>query len=86
MASSEAYEPDATAAIRAWFEKTERQAYAVGPLLPFASKVVAVENEKRQSNESMEIQTLLDKTLERKGEKSLLYVSHVHHSARGGKY
>ena len=47
MASSEAYEPDATAAIRAWFEKTERQAYAVGPLLPFALKVVAVENEKR---------------------------------------
>ena len=69
------YEPEAVAAMKDWFGETGRPAYAVGPLLPSASKAAAAANEKAQSNESNGIQEFLDMTLKASGEKSLVYVS-----------
>ncbi|TBU37221.1 UDP-Glycosyltransferase/glycogen phosphorylase [Dichomitus squalens] len=69
------YEPEAVAAAKAWFGETGRPAYAVGPLLPSASKTTAADNEKTQSSESSEVQELLDAALKTFGEKSLVYIS-----------
>ena len=71
------YEPEAVAAMKGWFAETGRPAYAVGPLLPSASKETADANEKKQSNESGEIHAFLDTTLANSGEKSLVYVGSV---------
>ena len=69
------YEPEAVAAAKSWFGETGRHAYAVGPLLPAASKATAQAHEKKLSAESAEIITFLDETLKTSGEKSLVYVS-----------
>ena len=69
------YEPEAVAAMRTWFGETGRPVYAVGPLLPSASKEAAAANEKKQSGEGSQIQEFLDATLKSSGPKSLLYVS-----------
>lgn len=69
------YEPEAVKAARSWFGETGRQVYAVGPLLPAASKATAQANEKKLSAEANEIITFLDKTLKTSGKKSLVYVS-----------
>ncbi|KAI0760274.1 UDP-Glycosyltransferase/glycogen phosphorylase [Fomes fomentarius] len=70
----ESYEPEAVAAVRRWFGETGRPAYAVGPLLPAASKAAA-SKERKLSSESDEIQTFLNDTLKSSGEKSLVYIS-----------
>ena len=75
MITPASYEPEAVAAARAWFAEKGRPAYAVGPLLPSASKATAQANEKKQSAEASEIQEFLDATLKTSGEKSLVYVS-----------
>ena len=71
----ESYEPEAVAAVRGWFRETDRQVYACGPLLPSASKAVAVANERKLSKEAAEIQAFLDEALRTSGEKSVVYVS-----------
>ena len=73
--TSSAYEPEAVAAVKSWFAKTGRTAYACGPLLPSASKVAADAAEKAQSKESDEIETFLDNILRTSGKQTLLYVS-----------
>ncbi|KAM5530920.1 hypothetical protein V8D89_015410 [Ganoderma adspersum] len=75
MITPTSYEPEAVAAARAWFAEKGRPAYAVGPLLPSASKATAQANEKKQSAEASEIQEFLDATLKMSGEKSLVYIS-----------
>ena len=75
MITPTSYEPEAVAAAKAWFAEKGRPAYAVGPLLPSASKATAQANEKKQSAEASEIQEFLDTTLTTSGEKSLVYVS-----------
>ncbi len=75
MITPTSYEPEAVATAKAWFAETGRPSYAVGPLLPSASKATAVANEKKQSSEASEIQEFLDATLKTSGEKSLVYVS-----------
>ncbi len=74
MFTPTSYEPEAVAAAKAWFAETDRPAYAVGPLLPSASKATAAANEKKQSAESSQIQEFLDATVKTSGEKSLVYV------------
>ena len=74
MITPASYEPEAVAAARAWFAEKGRPAYAIGPLLPSASKATAQANEKKQSAEASEIQEFLDATLKTSGEKSLVYV------------
>ena len=75
MITPASYEPEAVAAAKGWFAETGRPAYAVGPLLPSASKEAADANEKKQSTEGSQIQEFLDATLKASGPKSLLYVS-----------
>lgn len=77
MFTPASYEPEAVAAAKGWFGETGRPAYAVGPLLPSASKETAAANEGKQSVQSSEIQEFLDTTLKASGEKSLVYVSPV---------
>ncbi|KAI0769592.1 UDP-Glycosyltransferase/glycogen phosphorylase [Trametes elegans] len=74
LLTAEAIEPAAVAAVRRWYAETSRPAYVCGPLLP-PSGAHAVENEKKQSKESTEIQEFLDTMLEGSGENSLLYIS-----------
>ncbi|KAI0779720.1 UDP-Glycosyltransferase/glycogen phosphorylase [Fomes fomentarius] len=69
------YEPEAVKSARSWFGETGRQVYAVGPLLPAASKATAQANEKKLSAEATEIIAFLDETLKTSGEKSLVYIS-----------
>ncbi|KAH9858632.1 UDP-Glycosyltransferase/glycogen phosphorylase [Lenzites betulinus] len=71
--SSESYEPEAVAAVKAWYAETSRAAYVVGPLHPSGSQAAA--SEKKQSKEAGEVQALLDSTLKASGEHSLLYIS-----------
>ncbi|KAI0823359.1 UDP-Glycosyltransferase/glycogen phosphorylase [Trametes gibbosa] len=71
--SSESFEPDAVAAVKAWFGETSRPAYVVGPLLPFGPQ--AAIDEKKQCKEADQVQDLLDSTLKSSGEHSLLYIS-----------
>ncbi|PIL34101.1 hypothetical protein GSI_03812 [Ganoderma sinense ZZ0214-1] len=75
MFTPTSYEPEAVAAAKGWFAEKGRPAYAVGPLLPSASKTTAAVNERKQSAESSQIQEFLDATLKISGEKSLLYIS-----------
>ncbi|KAI1796353.1 UDP-Glycosyltransferase/glycogen phosphorylase [Ganoderma leucocontextum] len=75
MFTPTSYEPEAVASAKTWFAETGRPAYAVGPLLPSASKATAAANEGKQSAESSEIQEFLDATLKSSGEKSLVYIS-----------
>ncbi|TBU44934.1 UDP-Glycosyltransferase/glycogen phosphorylase [Dichomitus squalens] len=75
MITPNSYEPEAVAAAKGWFAQTGRPAYAVGPLLPSASKEAADANEKKQSSEGGQIQEFLDATLKTSGPKSLLYIS-----------
>ena len=75
MITPASYEPESVAAAKGWFAETGRPAYAVGPLLPSASKEAANANEKKQSTEGSQIQEFLDATLKNSGPKSLLYVS-----------
>ncbi|KAI0760255.1 UDP-Glycosyltransferase/glycogen phosphorylase [Fomes fomentarius] len=71
----ESYEPEAVATVRRWYGETGRPAYAVGPLLPAASKAAAASKERKLSSESDGIQTFLDDTLKSCGEQSLVYIS-----------
>ena len=73
--TAESYEPEAVAALKAWFAVSGRPAYVAGPLLPLASKEIANETEKKLSREATEIQDMLEATLKTAGENSLLYVS-----------
>ena len=75
MITPASYEPESVAAAKGWFAETGRPAFAVGPLLPSASKEAADANEKKQSTEGSQIQEFLDATLKTSGPKSLLYVS-----------
>ncbi|KAI0743908.1 UDP-Glycosyltransferase/glycogen phosphorylase [Daedaleopsis nitida] len=71
----ESYEPQAVAAVKAWYGETGRHAYATGPLLPSASQANANTKEKKLSGEANAIQAFLDETLKTSGEKSLVYIS-----------
>lgn len=73
--SPESYEPEIIAAVKGWYSKTGRHAYACGPLLPSASKATAKANELTQASKADEVVTLLDDTLKASGQRSLLYVS-----------
>ena len=75
MTSPTSYEPESTAALKAWYAESGRSAYVCGPLLPSASKASAEVNEIKQSAQGAEIQAFLDSTLRTSGDKSLLYVS-----------
>lgn len=77
MFTPASYEPEAVAAMKAWFAETSRPAYACGPLLPTASESAANATEKAQSSESDKIQAFLDGTLETSGKRSALYVSRI---------
>ncbi len=61
--------------MKGWFAETGRPAYVCGPLLPSASKTIAMMYEMDESDSSDEVKWFLDATLARSGEKSLLYVS-----------
>ena len=74
MFTPTSYEPEAVAAAKGWFAETGRPAYAVGPLLPSASKATAAANEQKQSAESSQILEFMDANLKISGEKSLVYV------------
>ena len=76
--SPESYQPEIIATVKEWYARTGRHAYAVGPLLPSASKATAMANELRQASEAKEVVSFLDETLKISGEKSLLYVRNVH--------
>ncbi|KAI0633343.1 UDP-Glycosyltransferase/glycogen phosphorylase [Trametes polyzona] len=71
--TSEAYEPEAVAAMRKWFSKTSRGIYTTGPLMPLGAQ--ATEYERKQSKDADKIQAFLDATLAASGERSLLYIS-----------
>nr|VWP02307.1 Trihydroxynaphthalene reductase (EC (T3HN reductase) [Ganoderma boninense] len=75
MFTPTSYEPEAVAAAKGWFAETGRPAYAVGPLLPSASKATAAANEQKQSAESSQILEFMDANLKISGEKSLIYIS-----------
>lgn len=74
MFTPTSYEPEAVAAAKGWFAEMGHAAYAVGPLLPSASKATAAANERKQSTESSQILEFLDATLKTSGKKSLVYV------------
>ncbi|KAM5530918.1 hypothetical protein V8D89_015408 [Ganoderma adspersum] len=75
MFTPTSYEPEAVAAAKGWFAEMGHAAYAVGPLLPSASKATAAANERKQSAESSQILEFLDATLKTSGENSLVYMS-----------
>ena len=75
--SPESYQPEIIATVKEWYARTGRHAYAVGPLLPSASKATAMANELRQASEAKEVVSFLDETLKTSGEKSLLYVRNL---------
>ncbi|KAI0371038.1 UDP-Glycosyltransferase/glycogen phosphorylase [Pilatotrama ljubarskyi] len=71
--TAEPFEPEAVAAVKAWYGETSRPAYLCGPLLPSSSQ--AATHEKRLAQGAEEIQALLDSALRTSGERSLLYIS-----------
>lgn len=73
LASSEALEPEATAALRDWFNEDSRKVIPVGPLLP--SKTFNLFNEGSHPDMARKVQEFLAKILEERGPKSVLYVS-----------
>ena len=78
LLSCASYEPEAIAAIKAWFAERGRPAYACGPYLPPTAKHTANSIEKTQSGNSDEIQTFLDDALNTVGKQSVLYVNARH--------
>ena len=70
--SPEAFEPEAAAAFRKWFEERSTPVHFVGPLIPDGDKAEA--QEKSQSPLSKDIQAFLDRQLQMRGENSVLYV------------
>jgi hypothetical protein len=79
--SSAAFDQEALEAMRTWLAETNRQMYAVGPLVPpgfgdrglsDAAKQIEIDS----SAKGGEFQAFLDKTLKSHGEHSLIYVSH----------
>ena len=54
--------------------ETGRPVFATGPLLPPTARASALEKEKAQSSEAIEIDAFLESTLKNSGENSLLYV------------
>ena len=73
LANPECYEQETTSALREWMAETARPLYTVGPMIAEGKRADSVE--KRQSESTAEIDEFLASTLERCGERSLLYVS-----------
>ncbi|KAI0356299.1 UDP-Glycosyltransferase/glycogen phosphorylase [Trametes cingulata] len=71
--TAESFEPEAVAAVKAWYGETSRPAYLCGPLLPDSSQ--AATNEKKLAQGAEEIEALLETTLKTSGERSLIYIS-----------
>ena len=83
----ESYAPEAIAGIREnWFGKRGKPFYTCGPLVPLGERATVIDNEKKQSAASEEIQVFLDKTLKESGEKSLLYVCLTFHALLAKSY
>ncbi|KAI0769608.1 hypothetical protein BD413DRAFT_75834 [Trametes elegans] len=72
VVTPEPYEPEAVAALRAWYKRDSKEAYVIGPLL--ASGPQAVAREKGQITQAQVIDPLLDETLRTNGKHSLLYI------------
>ncbi|CDO69246.1 Glycosyltransferase Family 1 protein [Trametes cinnabarina] len=74
VATPEAYERQAVAAVRKWFGELQKPVYVIGPLQPSGTQA-AIVYEKAQAPQIREIETFLDNTLRNFGERSLLYIS-----------
>ena len=75
LTTPEAYEPEAIAATKDWWAETQRQVWAIGPLLPSVASTEAVAGEEAQSPNFGEIKQFMDRIAQSHGERSLLYVS-----------
>lgn len=79
-ASSAAFEPEVTAATRAWCAKNNRSFYSVGPVLPddILGGTSSSDTQKTKvglNAKDKEVIAFLDKIYANAGERSLLYVS-----------
>ena len=71
--TTESYEPVAVKAMRDWFSEASRGVYVCGPLVPIGRQT-AENQTSPAAHSAVATETILNKTLESSGKRSLLYV------------